>query len=39
MASLPSSKRTKEKLKTLTVDDVKDIEVNKALGLSDNIGF
>ncbi|MCK5029479.1 MAG: AAA family ATPase [Bacteroidales bacterium] len=39
MASVPSRKRTKEALKTLTVDDVKDIEVNKALGLSDNIGF
>jgi len=39
MASVPSGKRTKEALKTLTVDDVKDIEVNKALGLTDNIGF
>ena len=39
MASVPSSKRTKIALMTLNKEDVKDIEVNKALGLSDNIGF
>jgi len=39
MASVPARERTKEALKTLTVEDVSNIEVNKALGLSDNIGF
>lgn len=39
MASLKPKERTKDALKTLTLVDVKDIEVNKALGLSDNIGF
>ena len=39
MASFPARERTTRALKTLTVEDVINIEVNKALGLSDNIGF
>ncbi|MCF6365928.1 MAG: AAA family ATPase [Bacteroidales bacterium] len=39
MASVPARERTKEALKTIITEDVINIEVNKALGLSDNIGF
>jgi len=39
MASVPARTRTKEALKTLTIADVKTIEINKKLGATDNIGF
>ena len=39
MASVPARKRSKEAVRTLTYEDVKDIEVNKALGSSGSIGF
>ncbi len=39
MASVPARKRSAEDVKTLTFQDVKDIEVNKALGSSGSIGF
>jgi hypothetical protein len=39
MASVPARKRSVEAVKTLTFQDVKDIEVNKALGSSGSIGF
>ncbi len=39
MASVPARKRSAEAVRTLTYPDVKDIEVNKALGSSESIGF
>lgn len=39
MASVPARTRTKKALKTLTLEDVKTIEINKKLGATDNIGF
>ncbi len=39
MASVPVRERTPEAVRTLTLEDVKDIEVNKALGSSGTIGF
>ena len=39
MASVPVRERNPEAVRTLTADDLKDIEVNKALGLSGTIGF
>jgi SpoVK/Ycf46/Vps4 family AAA+-type ATPase len=39
MASVPAEERTSITLKTLTINDVVNIEVNKTLGLSDSIGF
>ncbi len=39
MASVPARKRSVEAVKTVTYPDVKDIEVNKALGSSGSIGF
>lgn len=39
MASVPARKRSVEAVRTLTYPDVKDIEVNKALGSSGSIGF
>jgi len=39
MASVPARKRSAEAVRTVTYPDVKDIEVNKALGSSGTIGF
>ncbi len=39
LASVPARERTKKSINTLTKEDVLNIEVNKALGLSNNIGF
>jgi len=39
MASVPARSRTAKALKTLTLEDVKTIEINKKLGATDNIGF
>ncbi|NPA45217.1 MAG: AAA family ATPase [Chlorobi bacterium] len=39
MASVPARSRTAKALKTLTLEDVKTIEINKKLGATDTIGF
>ncbi len=39
MASVPARERSQEAVRTLTYEDVKDIEVNKALSSSSSIGF
>ncbi|NOZ34770.1 MAG: AAA family ATPase [Chlorobi bacterium] len=39
MASVPARERSPEAVRTLTYEDVKDIEVNKTLGSSSSIGF